>query len=335
MMPTYAAWFDDVGPLTGRACISRARASSAPASRRHPTRREEAACAVHRMTNVYLVDDQPNKTESGMYYFVESLLNLFKEVPPSKPFKVKSGQLVPFWTKITGLSSEDIENDPMGVNPQAGAPKKAPPLSAPHFITKAKTLKWKDTKEEDLIEHMYRAAVEDGFNSLDKLIFSRLEWSDDDVMELASAFEEVHCPNVVELDLSWNDMRVGSGLDAIGKAMAMGALHSLQRLNLINCTAIKALPDSLEELLELNTILLDGCVQLRTLPQGMSKLASLKVLQIINCHALDDGEFKHLPSSTKIIKTKEEKAKLDAELEEKRKLAEELSARGTPRNRPD
>ena len=92
---------------------------------------------------------------------------------------------------------------------------------------------------------------------------------------------------------------------------------------------------SLEELLELNTILLDGCVQLRTLPQGMSKLASLKVLQIINCHALDDGEFKHLPSSTKIIKTKEEKAKLDAELEEKRKLAEELSARGTPRNRPD
>ena len=99
---------------------------------------------------------------------------------------------------------------------------------------------------------------------------------------------QVPCPNVVELDLSWNDMRTGTGLDAIGKAIALGSLHSLQRLNLINCTAIKALPDSLEELLELNTILLDGCVQLRHLPEGMSKLASLKTLQIINCHAIDE-----------------------------------------------
>ena len=125
----------------------------------------------------------------------------------------------------------------------------------------------------------------------------------------SSAFEEVPCPNVVELDLSWNDMRGGDGLEAIGKAISMGALHSLQRLNLINCTAIKGLPDSLEELLELNTILLDGCVQLRHLPEGMSKLASLKVLQIINCHAIDDADMKHLPFSTKIIRTKEEKAK--------------------------
>ena len=91
----------------------------------------------------------------------------------------------------------------------------------------------------------------------------------------------------------------------------MGALHSLQKLNLINCTSIKTLPGTLEELLELNTILLDGCVQLRHLPDGMAKLASLKVLQIINCHAIDDADLKHLPSSTKIIRTKEEKTKFD------------------------
>ena len=47
------------------------------------------------------------------------------------------------------------------------------------------------------------------------------------------------CPQ--ELDLSWNDMREGTGLEAIGKAIGLGALHGLQKLNLINCTAIKTL----------------------------------------------------------------------------------------------
>ena len=110
-------------------------------------------------------------------------------------------------------------------------------------------------------------------------------------------------------DLSWNDM-CRLGLDAIGKAMAMGALHSPQRLNSINCTAIKALPDSLEELLELDDDpMLDGCVQLRTLPQGVEARVAQQVADYQPLRALDDGEFKHLPSSTKIIKTKEEKAR--------------------------
>lgn len=234
---------------------------------------------------------------------------LFKEAPASKPFKVKHGQLVPFWAKATSLSSEELKSDPQGVNPQAGALRRAPPLSAPHFIEKIKGKRFNAPADRELVIREYRAAVEDGFNSLDKLIFSRLDWSDEDVAVLASCFEEVPCPNVQELDLSWNDMRTGAGMDAIGAAIGRGALHSLQRLNLINCTAIKALPDSLEELLELNTILLDGCVQLRNLPDGMSKLASLKTLQIINCHAIDDADLKHLPSSTKIIRTKEEQAK--------------------------
>ena len=43
----------------------------------------------------------------------------------------------------------------------------------------------------------------------------------------------------------------------------------------------------------------------------MSKLASLKVLQMINCHAIDEADYRHLPSATKIIRTKEEKAALE------------------------
>ena len=38
----------------------------------------------------------------------------------------------------------------------------------------------------------------------------------------------------------------------------------------------------------------------------MSKLASLKVFSMINCHAMDDSDTKHLPSSTKMIRSKEE-----------------------------
>ena len=98
-------------------------------------------------------------------------------------------------------------------------------------------------------------------------------------------------------------MRTGAGLEAIGKAISMGALHGLQRLNLVNCTAIKALPDSLEELLELNTILLDGCVQLCSLPAGFAKLASLKTLSVVNCHYLtgNDKAFNHMPASAQIV----------------------------------
>ena len=57
-------------------------------------------------------------------------------------------------------------------------------------------------------------------------------------------------PQVLELDLSWNDMRTGKGLEMLGTALACGSLSSLQKLNLINCTAIKTLPDAIGELLE-------------------------------------------------------------------------------------
>ena len=165
-----------------------------------------------------------------------------------------------------------------------------------------------DEKTRDLLIHLYREAIEDGFNSLDKLVYSRLSWTDDDVAELASALEEVPCPNVIELDLSWNDMRQGTGLEAIGKAIGLGALHGLQKLNLINCTAIKTLPGTLEELLELNTILLDGCVQMKELPEGISRLASLRILSIINCHYMDNEALKDLPSLAKVIRSKEDAA---------------------------
>ena len=66
-------------------------------------------------------------------------------------------------------------------------------------------------------------------------------------------------PQVLELDLSWNDMRTGKGLDMLGTALACGSLSSLQTLNLINCTAIKTLPDAIGELLELQVTIASEC----------------------------------------------------------------------------
>jgi len=317
-MQTYQAWgFDDVGVFLDWPCLYQSVPSGAftrtPEQEKHMAlaRQELPIWIAHKMTTVYHLPDQqvtPPPAEHGWLFFTTSLCALFKDSPPTKPFKVKHDQLVPFWAKIVDLSDEDVANDTSGINPQAGTPKRRPPLSAPHFIEQLKP-KWfsaADERERTTLEHNYRFAIEDGFNSLERLSYGKLNWTDDDVAELASCFQEVSMPHVTELDLSWNDMRDGKGLEAIGFAISIGALHSLQRLNLINCTAIKTLPESIGELLELQVILLDGCVQLRALPQAMTKLASLKTLNIINCHLLFDEELKHMPSSCAVVRQPKE-----------------------------
>ena len=313
-MPTFASWgFDDVGVFVDWACMYQAVGSLTRTAQQdglyNAARKHLQIYISHRMTTVYLVDDQPSRPANGWAFFEEALCALFKETPPSKPYKVRSGQLVPFWAKVVNLSDPALADDAVGANPQAGMAPRKPPLSAPHFIDELKKREpGMEAQKRDLLIHLYREAIEDGFNSLDKLVYSRLNWTDADVSELASALEEVPCPNVQELDLSWNDMREGTGLEAIGKAIGLGALHGLQKLNLINCTAIKTLPGTLEELLELNTILLDGCVQMKSVPDGISRLASLRVFSIINCHYMDDEACKDLPSLAKVIRTKEEAA---------------------------
>jgi len=309
MMPTYQAWgFEDMGVFIDMPCMYHALPGVERSAEQHAAfldaQKQLNVWWSSRHTSVYLVDSA--ERAMGWQFFERSLLNLFKEPPPSKPFKLK-GSLCPFWTKITQLDAEDLADDPGGVNPQAGMPKRRPPLSSPHFTKMLAAMRFERAADRSVVEHLYRAAVEDGFNSLDKLIFTRLDWTDEEVAELAHCLIVVPCPSVTVLDLSWNDMRTGDGLEAIGTAILHGALHSLQRLNLTNCTAIKTMPKSLEECLELKEIHVDGCVQLRHLPPGMSKLASLKILSVINCHALDEEDYCHLPGTVKIITTKEEK----------------------------
>ena len=70
---------------------------------------------------------------------------------------------MPFWSKYVRLSDEEVLNDTTGVNPQAGTPKRKPPLSAPHFLDQLRTKWFADEKkprtepgDRDLIIHLYR-----------------------------------------------------------------------------------------------------------------------------------------------------------------------------------
>ena len=54
----------------------------------------------------------------------------------------------------------------------------------------------------------------------------------------------------------------------------------------LNVTAIKEIPWSIENLLNLNTLSLTGCKELEVLPKSICKLDHLKVLSISNCSKL-------------------------------------------------
>ena len=81
----------------------------------------------------------------------------------------------------------------LGINPQAGAPRRKPPLSAPRFVEQflGKHFAPHEEKVRQNLEIFYRFAIEDGFNSLERLSYGKLSWSDSDVSELASCFMEV------------------------------------------------------------------------------------------------------------------------------------------------
>ena len=100
---------------------------------------------------------------------------------------------MPFWSSIVDLGHSDVLLDTEGINPQAGAPRRKPPLSAPRFIEQflGKHFAPHDAKVRQKLELFYRFAIEDGFNSLERLSYGKLSWSDGDVAELASCFMEV------------------------------------------------------------------------------------------------------------------------------------------------
>ena len=120
---------------------------------------------------------------------------------------------------------------------------------------------------------------------------------------LCAPCAQVSCDAVTELDLSHNDFTI-DGLEALGRALKLGALSGLQTLNLSNCTLLRALPEALGELHELQTLRLEGCVGLKSLPSSLHSLGGLRKLYALNCHGLNDA-LAALPRSVEVIRTNE------------------------------
>ena len=145
-----------------------------------------------------------------------------------------------------------------------------------------------------------------GFSGLEALHLSRRGWNDAELLEFATALREVECPQVTELDLSANDIS-GAGLEALGEAIAHGALHSLAVLNLSDCSGVRALPEAFTQLRQLKHLYLDGCLGLTALPAGYSKLASLESIHVTHCLKLLSNEktgLAVLPTTVQVVTEK-------------------------------
>ncbi|KOO53319.1 calmodulin [Chrysochromulina tobinii] len=258
---------------------------------------------AHKHTTVYIVPDEEGtpadegllRVERGWPFFEEMVCRLFKDVPRNKPYKLPNGTFATAWQKIinTGVKVEDRVDDK----------KQLPPLSAPRFLLlmEEKTFRKEPDADPGFVARLYRKVIEDGFNGLTKLHYAHLDWHDAELCDLGATLEEVSCAHVHELDLSYNDFTASKGLEALSRAIEMGALSSLKVLNLSNCCALRYLPEGICELSELEVLIIDGCVGMSTLPKNIFKLSGLKEFRCKYCHMLGPEKLKGLPVTTKIV----------------------------------
>ena len=201
------------------------------------------------------------------------------------------------WTKTS--ASRELTSDGAAFKAQG------PPVAPTQFLSAMASKVFTRDADRDAVLSDYRKTIEHGFSGLDRLKLSRRGWSDADLEQFAISIKEVECPMVVEVDLSANDM-TAKGLEALGNAIAAGALHSLVSLNLSDCSGLLTLPDTLGQLHMLQVLKLDGCIGLTAFPPSFSQMASLKTIHVTHClKLLGNAEaLAALPQSVQIVKEK-------------------------------
>ena len=314
-LPTYQLWgFDDVGVFIDWCSIYQETKETPRTPQQvtmfHRAKNQMCVWFAHRQTTVYLLTQSgtlpaaPDKDGRGWPFFEEAACRLFKPRPPDRPYKLPHGALAPAWPKVVDAAAKD----------RADEKKRLPPMSAPHFqsvvtkgamkadLTRDAPKKFADPLDVRVVTRLYRRVVEDGFSSLNRLDYARLEWGNEQMSTFAATLDEVPCTHVMTLDLSHNDFSV-VGMDALAHAISLGALSSLQVLNLAHCTALHSLPEAIgRDLTELHTLILDGCVGLKGLPKSLSTCACLRKLHVHCCHGLTVEMFKALPATVEVQK---------------------------------
>ena len=200
---------------------------------------------AHRESTVLLIADrsrlEPPRVHRGWPFYEETLTKLFKEAPPPKRYKLPEGP-THLWPKVLRVSDDA---DPLANDWKAQGPPIAPTEFHAHMTKK---VFGREGDREKLLTG-YRTTIEHGFSGLERLGLSRRGWSDADVIAFSVAIKEVECPHVTELDLSANDF-TAKGVEAVGAAIAAGALHSLRVLDLSDCSGMKSVPETIAQLAE-------------------------------------------------------------------------------------
>jgi len=306
-MPAYEAWgYDDVGVFFDWCSVWQdtvdVQRTEEQEAGYEAAMKQMALLFSHKQTTVYLVQSkrvEPPRSTRGWPFYEESLVRLFKETPPPKRYRLPEAGPTNMWAKIVHVGADDEA---------ASFRSQGPPLSPSRFIAEIASKVFTREADRALILADYRRTIEAGFAGLERLALARRGWGDAELVELAHVIREVDCPQVRELDLSANDMSA-KGLEALGAAVAAGALHALEVLTLTDCSGLLALPATLVELHLLTTLKLDGCIGLQSLPASFAKFTGLRTLNITHCLKLInnvDG-LKLLPATIKIITEKKEK----------------------------
>ena len=257
---------------------------------------------AHKYSTVFLLVDpaaSPPRDRRGWPFFEEALTTLFKEAPPPKRYRLPDIGPTHLWPNVVRVGDDDARN--LGRS-------QGPPLAPSRFLEVMGDKALSQESDRARLVADYQHAVGHGFSGLERVLLSRRGWTDEDLMEFARTLQEVECPHVWELDLSANDITV-RGLESLGEAIANGALHSLQSLNLADCAGLLALPDALAELHMLHTLKLDGCIGLTAFPQAFAQMVALKSVHVTHCQKLlNNAEaLSVLPPSVHVVKEKKKK----------------------------
>jgi len=126
-----------------------------------------------------------------------------------------------------------------------------------------------------VVASLYTGTLEDGCGGLTALTYESSCWGDAEAAELSATLQEVRFPDVLTLDLRHNDE-----LKSAEALAGIGALSSLQTLNLDGCRGLAALPETVGALSSLQTLNLNRCSGLTVLPEAIGALSSLQTLKL-------------------------------------------------------
>ena len=218
------------------------------------------------------------RDDRGWPFFEHCVTCLFKSAPRHEGFFLEAGARE-MWLMVVAIDA-GCGGDDASTRVLWG-----PPLAPSRFATELNKRTFTNKSDEATVVNLYTTTMVNGFSELRALTYAKLDWVDADVEELGTPLNEVHCPHLTSLDLSWQQ-RITS-IAGLETAITGGALAKLTHLSLRMCTDLLSLPESLHGLARLQTADLSGCVELRRLPESIVLLSNLEELLLDSCSSLE------------------------------------------------